>query len=164
MLSELCNQILTWTNLQTVPVRVPAMQDKVMLCSYSGPDYRGASLDGQVDEFYDFVSTEFSQSDSTEESCVQVEEVKVEDEEEEVEEPVTAVAVELKEARGPCGLQGSIALHTTPYRLARAASCRSRVICQLPLLRELHRRTFLQQEMPQLCLFCLTARHNQAVS
>ena len=129
MLSELCNQILTWTNLQTVPVRVPAMQDKVMLCS-SGPDYRGASLDGQADEFY-VVSTEFSQSDITEECCVQVEEVKVEDEEEEVEEPVTAVAVELKEARGPCGLQGSIALHATSYLLARAASCRSRVICHM---------------------------------
>ena len=135
-----------------------------MLCSYSGPDYRGASLDGQADEFYDFVSTEFAQSDSTEESCVQVEEVKVEDEEEEVEEPVTAVAIELKEARGPCGLQGSIALHATSYLLAKSASCRSSVICQLPLLRELHRRMFLQQEMPQLYLFCLTARHNQVVS
>ena len=254
LLSELCEQIQTWTNLQTVPVEVPGMPGKAMLC-HGGPALtRGPTNEegdhsdddegvDDADEFYDFVRKECKAEEEEEErrcehgpsadqlygearaslgeACLdyrygpdeflaalclnkmaQFEELRGYVHYHGLDDATTALKttaalLPLFTARcngpqcifrgvryegaaaegsgrpcaqaraaeeGPCGLQGPIALPATWYRLARGASSKSRVICQLRLLNDLHRRMFLRQELPKLCLLCLAAKHNEAMS
>ena len=226
LLSELCDQIFAWTNMQTVPVRIPAMpQDKFILCRAFENKER---QNGDADEFYDFVSEECLTN--TEDSCVhgptagllyqeaiklapgntaclnywysaeeflatlsldkqaQFEQLlayvhyhSLDCEAEYGDEALQKTVLPLFRDRcvephcyfggvrydgegGLCGLPGPIALPATSYRLARSASSKSRVICQLRSLRNLHRRMFVQQELPKVCLLCMIGKHNQAVN
>ena len=243
-LSRLCEQISKWTNEATVPVRIPSLSDKVLLCTASPSDavrphvadrYDGNDKDESskdlADEFYDFASKfcHLDEEKAEEDNCAhgstedqlyrmvtrvtrdlpfnyeygQAEflaslgsdqsarfqsllcQVHYHDLDEAYDQHTLAErvrplfletcsqedcyyrSVRLDENNGngrPCDRAGPLALPATMYRLASVPPSRSRVVCQLELLLDLHRLLFMEQTIDQMCLLCLTGKHNQRVA